>query len=88
MRYRGPPAAACVAIELAPFTALYHRPSGQTHLLAEPAPQLLEAMAGAALTVAELRDRLAGVFDLSDASDAALTARLGELVAAGLVEER
>lgn len=85
MRFRAPPAEALAAVELDAFTALYDRRSGQTHLLIEPAPQLLAALADGPLTAAELRDWLAAAYDLPDASDAALTARLEELVAAGLV---
>ena len=88
MRYRGPAADAVVAIDLEPFTALFHRSSGQTHLLVEPAPQLLDALAGEALTLVEVRDRLLARFDLPDLSDDGLTARLDELVEAGLVETR
>lgn len=83
--YRGPPAAAWTAVELEPFTALFHRPSGTTHLLVEPAPQLLEVLGDEALTLAALRERLEAMFDLPDASEDALAARLEELVAAGLV---
>ena len=85
MRYRGPAANAWVAVELEPFTALYHRSSGQTHLLVEPAPQIVDALAGEQLTLVELRDRLHTAFDLPDASDEALRARLDELVDAGIV---
>ena len=85
MRYRAPDRQAWVAVELEPFTALFHRPSGTTHLLVEPAPQLLEALAETPLTLPELRERLADRFDLPDGTDAAFAARLEELVAAGLV---
>lgn len=88
MRYRAPDAAAWLSVALEPFTALYHRPSGTTHLLVEPAPQLLDALAGRELTLAELRARLVELFDLPDAADEGLRARLDELVEAGLVETR
>lgn len=81
-RYRASPAATLLATDLAPFTALYHRASGTTHLLAEPAPEILAALTEP-LTLEALRARLAERFDLTD--DAALAARLEELVAAGLV---
>lgn len=83
--YRGPPADACVTVTLDPFVALYDRRSGATHLLAEPAPQLLEILAAGPLTLAELRARLAAAFDLPDMSDAALQERVRELAAAGLI---
>ena len=85
MRYRGPAAEACVAMELEPFTAVHHRASGQTHLLAEPAPQLLAALTDRELTLAGLREELARSFDLPDVADEGLAARLAELVEAGLV---
>ena len=83
--YVAPPADAVVAVELDPFLALYDRRSGITHLLAEPAPQLLEMLAAGPLDLAAIRQRLLAAFDLSDLNDAALTARLDELVAAGLL---
>ena len=74
-----------VAVALEPFVALYDRRSGQTHLLAEPAPQLLDLLAAGPLSLADLRARLAAAYDLPDLTDDALSARLAELVAAGLV---
>lgn len=83
--YRAPPADAVVAVELEPFMALYDRRSGVTHLLAEPAPQLLAILAHDALDLTALRARLSDRYDLPDLTAAALTARLDELVAAGLI---
>lgn len=88
MLYRAPGAEAWASVELGALTALYHRPSGTTHLLVEPAPQLLAALADRVLTRADLRARLEGQFDLPDLTDEGLAARLGELVEAGLVEVR
>ncbi len=69
------------------FTAVFHRPSGVTHLLNEPAPQILEALAQEALDGEALLARLARIYDLGDVDGAALIrARLAELEAAGLVE--
>ena len=67
------------------LTALYHRPSGQTHLVAEPVPQILTALAGEALTFEGLRAALAERHEI-EGDDAVLLARLAELEAAGLVE--
>ena len=83
--YIGTPRSAWTAVELEPFTAVYHRASGITHLLVEPAPQLLDVLGAAELSLAELRARLADRFDLPDVTDEALIARLEELVEAGLV---
>ncbi len=83
MRYRAAPPATLIAADLPPFTALYHRASGITHLLIEPAPEILVALADGPLSLDGLRGALAARFDLAD--EEALAARLEELVAAGLV---
>lgn len=84
-RYRAAAPATLVAASLPPFTAVYQRASGTTHLLVEPAPEILTALAEAALTRAELATRLRAEFDLPSGAEAALAARLAELVEAGLV---
>ena len=85
-RYRAAPKATMKAERLDDLTANYHRASGQTHLLVEPAPEILEALAAAPLTRDELLARLAAEYDLADGIEGAIDARLAELVAAGLVE--
>ena len=73
------------ALRLVPLdelTLVYHRPAGTTHLLAEPAPQIIAALQ-------ERPDDLAGLltrFAAGEDEAAALAERLDELVAAGLVE--
>jgi len=68
------------------LTALFHRPSGMTHILAPPAPQILAALAGRSGDVAAIIDRIGARFDIdSDDAQAAIEARLAELEAAGLV---
>jgi PqqD family protein of HPr-rel-A system len=67
------------------LTAVYHRRSGVTHLLASPAPEILHALQEPA-TLDGLLARLGGEFELSDGDSDALAARLEELVEAGLVE--
>lgn len=84
MRFRAAPAAALLVRPLDAFTAVFHRPSGQTHLLAEPAPDILDTLGERALTLNELMTALAARFDLDGAEG--LAERLDELVAAGLVE--
>jgi PqqD family protein of HPr-rel-A system len=71
-------------VELDGLTAVYHRPSGMTHILAPPAPQILEALAGDAADIHELSVRLSRNFEI-DGGHEALAARLTELEAAGLV---
>jgi PqqD family protein of HPr-rel-A system len=84
--YAADPPEARRAIPLEGLTALYHRPSATTHILAPPAPEILDALAAAPADVATLAARLAERFDLSgEDAEAALAARLAELEAAGLV---
>lgn len=85
MRFRAPPADAIRTHPLDDLTALYHRASGATHVLAPPAPQILAALAPAPLTLDALLAALATAFELGDADRDALAARVDELVAAGLV---
>lgn len=84
--YRGPPEGGLLIAPLDAFTAVYHRASGITHLLAEPAPQILGALGERGLSLDALLDRLARDYDLEDADRTALAARLDELIEAGLVE--
>ena len=84
MRYRAPPADALIATTLDTLTALFHRPSGITHLLAAPAPEILAALAEP-MTRDELMAALVRDYDLGDPDPAALAARLDELVASGLL---
>ena len=72
------------AVPLDGLTAIFHRPSGITHLLAPPAPQILEALAANAADAGELLARIGERFDIEGGADA-LAARLAELEAAGLV---
>ena len=71
-------------VELDGLTALYHLPSGMTHILAPPAPQILSALAGRAADLAELAERLSERFEI-EGGEERLAARLAELEAAGLV---
>jgi PqqD family protein of HPr-rel-A system len=73
-------------VTLDALVAVYHRPSGATHLLATPSPELLDALGDGPADAALLRNRLAAVYDLGDEGDAAraIAARMEELIAAGL----
>ncbi len=84
MIYAADPPAARRSVELDELVAIFHRPSGTTHLLAPPAPELLDALAGGPCGADELLARLTERFDLVDADSGAIEARLEELVAAGL----
>ena len=72
--------------ELDGLTAIFHRRSGLTHILAPPAPQILDALARGPAGAAEIVARISEKFDLAEEdSEAAIAARLAELEAAGLV---
>jgi PqqD family protein of HPr-rel-A system len=85
-RYIADPPEQMRAVELDGLTALYHRPSGLTHILAPPAPQILDALAGNPADAAEIIARIAADFELEAEDPAsAIGSRLAELEAAGLV---
>ena len=68
------------------LTALYHRPSGMTHILVTPAPEILAALNEGPADAGELLLRIGENFDIeSEDAASAVTARLAELEAAGLV---
>lgn len=71
-------------VPLDALTAIYHRPSGQTHIVSEPLPEILAALGNGPMTAEALLARLAETADV-DADIEALAARLGELEAIGLV---
>jgi PqqD family protein of HPr-rel-A system len=79
-----PAAPRCVALD--GLTLLFHEPSGMTHIVASPAPEILDALREGPADVAALLRRLGDryAFDGDDAADA-VGARLAELEAAGLV---
>lgn len=84
-RYARVPLSTLRVVPLDEMTLIYHRASGQTHVVAPPVPELIEVMDEAPANVATLLARLAERFDLGDPDAAALTARLEELVDIGLV---
>jgi PqqD family protein of HPr-rel-A system len=84
--YIADPPDAVRAFELDGLTALFHRPSGMTHILAAPAPQILAALAGAPGDAAAIVERMKEAFEVeAEDAEAAIAARLAELEAAGLV---
>lgn len=86
-RYIADCAEAVRIVELDGLTAVYHRPSGMTHLLATPAPQILAVIANDAAEPTEIIERMGRLFEVEAGESArqALDARLVELEAAGLV---
>lgn len=87
-RYRAASPDTLTIVRLDVLTAIYHRASGETHLVASPAPEILDLLGREEMDAAMLRDRLRAAFDLVDDDAVALDARLDELVAIGLVERR
>lgn len=84
-RYRAAPAPALLARPLDALTAIYHRPSGRTHVVAAPVPELLALLADRTMTISEVLAALTAGYDVSDADEERLAARLAEMEAAGLV---
>jgi len=86
-QYRVAPTDDLIWHDLGSMTLLYHKPSGITHMLADPAPAIIEVMGDAPLTAAEIAARLKALFDLETGVDAEdiVIARLDELRTLGLV---
>ena len=70
-------------VELDGLAVLFHAPSGMTHIVAPPAPQILDALRAGPADAADILKRLRARFDFEDGK--AIHARLDELEAAGLV---
>lgn len=81
------PAHFAPSVALDGFTLVYHRPSGQTHMLAEPAPEILAALAQGDADPSEILRRLARDQGLDSEGDAeaVIAARLAELAELGLI---
>ena len=86
-KYRAAPKDELIWHDLDSMMLLYHRPSGITHMLADPAPAIIEVMDDAPLTAGEITARLTALFDLETGVDAEdiVIARLDELRTLGLV---
>lgn len=87
LKYQAAPKDELVWHGLDSMTLLFHRPSGITHMLAEPAPAILEVMDDGWLTAAEIAERLNRKFEIEPGADAEniVIARLNELFDLGLV---
>ncbi len=86
--FRAAPADALRIVPLDLLTAIHHRRSGQTHVVASPVPEILAALRDAPMDADALLAELGKRFELEDADAAGLHARLEELVETGLVERR
>ena len=85
-RFAADPPALRRSLALDGLDAVFHLRSGLTHILAAPAPQILEALAEGPASAEEILSRIGVHFEVhaEDAPDA-IAARLAELEAAGLV---
>ena len=85
-RYRAdPPALRRTAALDGGLSAIFHRPSAMTHVVASPIPEILEVLAQGPASAAGLLRRLEKKFELPGGGVTEISARLEELVAAGLV---
>lgn len=79
---------AVLACALDDIVLLFHRPSGQTHIVVSPVPEILAALRdGGPATAPDLLERLSQAYDLGPADEAIgpVETHLAELVALGLV---
>ncbi|WP_022681336.1 HPr-rel-A system PqqD family peptide chaperone [Sphingobium bisphenolivorans] len=78
---------ALVACALEEMLLLYHRPSGQTHMVISPVPEILGELTAGPLAAGEIVDRLAQRYELGarDQAVGAVEAHLAEMTALGLV---
>lgn len=84
-RYIAPSADELRIVALDGLSVLYHAPSGMTHIVAAPAPEILEALQPGPADVAELMARLTARYELEDEATDIVALRLAELEQAGLV---
>jgi len=84
--YMADDAGAVRSVELDGLVALFHAPSGMTHIVAPPAPQILEALGQGPGDARAILSRIADLYEIEeDAGTEAIEARLDELEAVGLV---
>lgn len=87
-RYLAEPEEAVVERVLDDITLLYHRPSGQTHMVVSPVPEILVALrADGAGDARSVHGRLVLSYDLGEAgaAQAAIAIHLEEMAQLGLV---
>lgn len=73
-------------VVLETLVAVFHAPSGATHLLAPPAPEILDALGNGPADIDAILARLRQAHDFADeGAPEAIAARLDELEASGLV---
>jgi PqqD family protein of HPr-rel-A system len=85
MRYRADPVDDRCTVAADGVTFIYHRPSGMTHIVAPPMPEIVAALSIRPANAAELLHRLPADWELGSEDIPILQARLEELFAIGLV---
>jgi len=86
-RYIADPEDSVSTVALDGLSVLFHAPSGMTHIVAAPAPEILAMLRAGPADAAELLRRLQAHYDFEgDEAAEAIQARLEELEAAGLVQ--
>lgn len=94
MRYAALPGSELKRVAIGGLEAVYHKPSGITHLLAEPSPDLLDELErtgpGRFVDAAQLLRLIAARFDVAgddpaETHEAVLAGRLAELATLGLI---
>lgn len=87
VRYRAEAADQIGLCALEEVTLLFHRRSDQTHIVASPVPEILDALSAGEASLAELMARLQVRYDLGPAAEAAaaLEQHLAILAELGLV---
>ncbi|MDX3910343.1 MAG: HPr-rel-A system PqqD family peptide chaperone [Sphingobium sp.] len=85
--YRAEPAIDLLIRTLDDITLIYHRRSGQTHMVMSPVPEILAAVGAGTVGAGEVLAALARDFDMGDAEEAlaAIEVHLDEMAALGLV---
>jgi PqqD family protein of HPr-rel-A system len=85
-RYIADSAGEVRSVQLDGLVALFHAPSGMTHVVAPPAPQILEALHEGPGDARAILERIRARYEIEEGEAAeAIEARLAELEAAGLV---
>jgi PqqD family protein of HPr-rel-A system len=89
LRYRADSAEGLFVTPLDSLSAVYHRPSGITHIIGEPIPQILEVLRPGALSLAELVARLGEYHAISADGDVepVLQSHINTLIGIGLVQQ-
>lgn len=80
---------ALLMVPLDSMTAIFHRRSGITHIVADPVPQILNVIGSQTMSVEEMCQRLQTIFDVEgDDAAAIIGERVKEMARLGLLERQ